>query len=178
MLEGLISSQTRIKLLLKFFLNIDNRGYLRSLEEELGENVNSIRKELNRLETAGLLATEAKGNKKLYRANNKHPLFKDLNSIVRKFVGIDQLIERVTNRLGNVKRVYLEGQIAKGIDCDIIDVILVGEKIDKIYLQELIEKAEPLVKKRIRYLVFENDASADLYAEKNKDKWVMVFEAS
>jgi hypothetical protein len=92
MLESLITSKTRIKLLLKFFLNINNQGYLRSLENEFNESTNGIRQELNRFEQAGLLLAESDGNKKLYRANTRHPLFKDLNSIIRKFVGVEQLI--------------------------------------------------------------------------------------
>lgn len=87
MLETLITSKTRIKLLLKFFLNINNQGYLRSLENEFNESTNGIRQELNRFEQAGLLLAESDGNKKLYRANTLHPLFKDLNSIIRKFIG-------------------------------------------------------------------------------------------
>ena len=73
MLETLITSKTRIKLLLKFFLNIHNQGYLRSLESEFNESTNGIRQELNRFEHAGLLLTESEGNKKLYRANTNIP---------------------------------------------------------------------------------------------------------
>ena len=98
MLETLITSKTRIKLLLKFFLNINNQGYLRSLEQEFNESTNGIRQELNRFETAGLLITENEGNKKLYRANISHPLFKDINSIIRKFIGVEELLEKVIDR--------------------------------------------------------------------------------
>ena len=55
MIETLISSKTRIKLLLKFFLNSNTTAYLRSLESEFGESTNAIRIELNRLEEAGML---------------------------------------------------------------------------------------------------------------------------
>jgi len=75
MLEALITSKTRLKLLLKFFLNSDTTGYLRSLEPEFGESTNAIRQELNRFEQAGLLAADKKGNKKVYHANTRHPLF-------------------------------------------------------------------------------------------------------
>ena len=77
MLETLISSRTRIKLLLKFFLNAQSKGYLRSLEHEFGESTNAIRLELNKFEEAGMLSSESEGNKKVYRANPKHPLFEN-----------------------------------------------------------------------------------------------------
>lgn len=174
MLESLITSKTRIKLLLKFFLNINNQGYLRSLESEFNESTNGIRQELNRFEHAGLLLTESEGNKKLYRANTGHPLFKDLNSIILKFVGVEELLERVIDRLGNVKQVYLEGRIAQGLESDIIDLMIVGDDIDRNYLSSLVEKTEPLLKRKIRYLVFE-EADAEVYVERHFKDLVLIF---
>lgn len=174
MLESLITSKTRIKLLLKFFLNINNQGYLRSLESEFNESTNGIRQELNRFEHAGLLLTESEGNKKLYRANTRHPLFKDLNSIILKFVGVEELLERVIDRLGNVKQVYLEGRIAQGLESDIIDLMIVGDDIDRNYLSSLVEKTEPLLKRKIRYLVFE-EADAEVYVERHCKELVLIF---
>lgn len=174
MLESIITSKTRIKLLLKFFLNIHNQGYLRSLESEFNESTNGIRQELNRFEHAGLLLTEAEGNKKLYRANTKHPLFKDLNSIIRKFIGVEDLIEKIIDRLGNVNEVYLEGQIARGLESDIIDMIIVGDEIDSSYLSNLVQKAEPLLGKKIRYLLF-NKEDGQVYIEKHYREMVLIF---
>ena len=139
MIEGLITSKTPIKLLLKCFLNINNQGYLRSLEHEFHESTNGIRKELNRFEQAGLLVAENEGNKKLYRANISHPLFKDINSIIGKFVGIEELMERVIDRLGGVKRVYLEGKIAMGLESDVIDLVIIANRINRDY-QFIIQK--------------------------------------
>ncbi|MBN2682880.1 MAG: ArsR family transcriptional regulator, partial [Bacteroidales bacterium] len=65
MLETIITSKTRIRLLLKFFLNSRTSGYLRSLASEFGESTNSIRQELNRFEKAGLLEASTEGNKKI-----------------------------------------------------------------------------------------------------------------
>ena len=177
MLETLITSKTRIKLLLKFFLNINNQGYLRSLENEFNESTNGIRQELNRFEQAGLLLAESEGNKKLYRANTLHPLFKDLNSIIRKFIGVEEVIEKVIDRLGNVQRVYLEGMIARGLDSDIIDLIIIGDHIDRNYLSNLVEKTEPLIGRKIRYLVFEKD-DAQVYVEKHHKQLVLIFDHS
>src|SRR5210317_1245410 len=113
MLDTLITSKTRIKLLLKFFLNSNSRSYLRNLESEFGESTNSIRIELNKFEKAGLLQTELDGNKKYFRANTKHPLFKDIHSIMLKHLGFDKIIERVINKLGHLNKVYVTGDFAK-----------------------------------------------------------------
>lgn len=175
MIESLITSRTRIKLLLKFFLNINNQGYLRSLEHEFNESTNGIRQELNRFEQAGLLLAESEGNKKVYRANTLHPLFKDINSIIRKFVGVEELLERVIDRLGNVQQVYLEGRIAQGLDSDIIDLLIIGNDIDRNYLSTLVEKAEPIIKRKIRYLVFE-ETDAKVYVERHNKELVLIFD--
>ena len=175
MIESIITSKTRIKLLLKFFLNINNQGYLRSLEQEFNESTNGIRHELNRFEKAGLLLTETEGNKKLYRANPLHPLFADLNSIIRKAVGVGDLLEQVIDHLGNVNQVYLEGKIAQGIESDIIDMVIVGDAVDRNYLSVLVEKAEPIVGRKIRYLIF-NGGDAEVYVEKHRKELVLIFD--
>lgn len=153
MIESLISSKTRIKLLLKFFLNSNTTSYLRGLETEFGDSTNGIRLELNKLERAGMLRSFSKGNRKYFQANTTHPLFQEVHKIILKHVGIDQLVETVTNRLGDLERVYLVGSFSKGMDSNIIDIVVVGD-IDKSYLIKLIEKAEGVINRKIRYLIF------------------------
>ncbi len=155
MIETLISSKTRIKLLLKFFLNSSTTAYLRSLESEFGESTNAIRLELNRLEEAGMLSSFLKGNKKMFRANTKHPLFKDVRTMLMKTIGLDQIIMNVIERLGDVEQVFLVGEFAKGLDSPVIDLIFIGD-IDKNYLINLVEKAEEIVKRKIRYLIYDS----------------------
>ncbi len=153
MLGTLITSKTRIKLLLKFFLNAKNTGYLKNLESEFEDSSNGIRLELNKFEQAGLLNSELVGNKKIFKANTEHPLFSDIHSIILKYTGVDQIIETVIERLGNVNSVYLVGSLAKGLDSKIIDIILVGD-INKEYLLNLIQKAEPIIGKKIKYILY------------------------
>ena len=153
MIGALITSKTRIKLLLKFFLNPDNSAYLRGLETEFGESTNAIRLELNRLEDADMLNSEVIGNKKLFKVNQLHPLYGEINSIVRKFFGLDVIVENIANRLGNLKAVYLTGDIMEGKDSGVVDLIFVGE-IDKNYLLNLSEKAEVLINRKLRYLIY------------------------
>lgn len=153
MIETLISSKTRIKLLLKFFLNSSTTSYLRGLQTEFGESSNGIRLELNKLEKAGMLSSFAKGNRKYFRANTEHPLYDEIHSIIRKHVGLDRLIETVIERLGAVERVFLVGSFSKGTDSNIIDLLLIGD-IDESYLIKLIPKAETLIKRKVRYIIF------------------------
>ena len=157
MLDTLITSKTRIKLLLKFFLNSSASAYLRSLESEFGESTNAIRVELNRFEKVGLLETFSKGNKKMFRANTNHPMFSDIQNLLKKYIGIDQIIEKIINRLGKVKQVYISGAFALGNDSPVIDLIVIGNDIDRNYLSSLIEKTEKLVKHHISFVVIKSD---------------------
>lgn len=156
MIETLISSRTRIKLLLKFFLNSKTQAYLRSLESEFGESSNAIRVELNRLEKARMLESHLDGNKKMFQANIKHPLFKEVHNIVLKHIGLDRVIENVIERLGQVSKVFVVGDFAKGLDSQVIDLVFIGN-IDQKYLIQLIDKVEELIKRRIRYLIYEDE---------------------
>jgi predicted transcriptional regulator len=149
-LETLITSKTRIKLLLKFFLNDSSSSYLRQLEVEFGESSNAIRVELNRFEDAGLLRSYTSGNRKYFQAENKHPLFKDIHNIILKYVGIDQVIEQVVHKLGDLDRVFLSGPFAAGRSNGTIDFIFVGENLDGDYLLRLVGK---LIKRKVQYLI-------------------------
>jgi hypothetical protein len=160
MLDALITSKTRIKLLMKFFLNSGKQDYLRNLETELGDNNNAIRTELNKLEDAGLLKSFIKGNKKIFQSNTSHPLFPDINSILMKITGLDELIHRVLNNMGDLNEVFLTGELAQGNDSEIIDLILVG-KVNRKYFNELVVKAEKYIKKKIRFVVFDSEEFAE-----------------
>lgn len=153
MLEALISSKTRVKLLLKFFLNSKTEGYLRGLEQEFGESSNAIRVELNRFEKAGMLSSAASGNRKYFKANTKHPLFKEVHNILMKHIGVDEIIEKVVDNLGDVDEVYLVGSLSNGIDEKIIDLLFFGN-IDKEYLVRLIDRVEEHISRKIRYLTY------------------------
>jgi hypothetical protein len=159
MLNSLITSQTRIKLLKKFFLNSNTRAHLRGLESEFGESSNGIRLELNRFEDAGLLTSLRDGNKKIYQANSDHPLYKDIHSIILKETGIDRVIEKVIHRLGNLRSVYLVGDFAHGKDSPVIELILVGADIDCEYLAKKVIQAEELVGRRVSYSVLSSEAA-------------------
>jgi hypothetical protein len=155
MISTLITSSTRIKLLTKFFLNSSIKAHLRGLESEFGDSSNAIRLELNRFEEAGLLHTSKEGNKKVYQANEKHPLFHDIHSMLLKESGIDRVIEKVVHRMGALERVYLTGDMARGNDSPVIELILVGSDIDREYLSRKVSQAEVLCGRKVSYVVLE-----------------------
>ncbi|OIP01658.1 MAG: transcriptional regulator [Bacteroidetes bacterium CG2_30_33_31] len=175
MLDTLITNKTRIKLLIKFFLNSNSKSYLRNLEHEFNESSNAIRIELNKFEKSGLLNSEVEGNKKVFTANTNHPLFKDIHNILLKHLGIDTVIDEMISNLGMLKKVYLVGDIAKGKDSDIIDLLLVGAEINKDYLTRLIEKAERLIQRKVRYLIFGEDEIENFLKSKGISEYLLLW---
>jgi hypothetical protein len=149
MIDTLITSKTRIKLLTRLFLNPETTGYLRGLAEEFGESSNAIRLELNRFEEARLLTAGMQGNKKIFRANTTHPLFGDINSILRKHLGLDHIIEKVAHNLGDLHSVYLTGNYAGGKPEGNLELLFVGNNIKTDYLDHLIKKAEKMISRNI-----------------------------
>lgn len=174
MIDTLISSKTRLKLLLKFFLNSRTTAYLRGLECEFGESTNAIRLELNRFEEAGLLESHTEGNKKIYQANAKHPIFPDIQNILKKYIGIDQIVEKVVSRLGDIKKVYITGDFANGKDSSIIELVIVAQQLNRTYLTELIEKTEALIKRKISYIIL-NETELAEYKQKHAGNRLVIY---
>lgn len=165
MLDSLITSKTRIRLLVKFFSNPDTRAYLREIAEEFGESTNSVRVELNRLAEAKLLNSAPEGRTIKYTANTEHPLFGNLTEIVNKYLGLDEIALNVVEQLGNVERALITGDYARGLDSGIIDLVVVGEEIDRQLLDKLSGKAEGIIQRKIRSLVLNGEEFEEL---KNK----------
>ena len=153
MLESIITSKTRLNLLIKFFVNIANKGYLNSLANEFGESTNSVRKELNNLTSAGYLTRKDVHNKVIYTANHKHPLFDVLQSIVRKHLGIEAIVKNILSNIGSIDKIILLGDYAHGIDSGLIEVLIVGKKINKDYLDLIKPKIEKKIKRKINFLI-------------------------
>ena len=96
-------------MLIKFFVSAANKGYLNGLANEFNESTNSIRKELNNLSDAGYLLKSKQNNKVIYNADIKHPLFKVLQKIVRQDLGLEEIVETVISRMGDLDIIALNG---------------------------------------------------------------------
>ncbi len=161
---------------MKFFLNTNAESYLRNLESEFGGSTNGIRVELNKFESAGLLSSELKGNKKIFKANTNHPLFSDIHNILIKHVGFDKIIDDIIGKLGSLYKVYVIGDYAKGIRGQIIDLVFVGDQIDREYLLKLVNKAEKTISCKIRYLVFTIEEINSFLLKKDSTDFLLLWE--
>ncbi|WP_245971479.1 helix-turn-helix domain-containing protein [Sphingobacterium puteale] len=141
--------------MIKFFVSASNHGHLRGLADEFQESTNAIRKELNQLSDAGYLEKSTDKNKIMYRANTNHSLFKPLQKLIHAYLGIDEIVDSVLQRSGDIQEVSLIGDYAEGLDSGKIDVLILGENINQAYLLRLADKVAEKLGKEIG-ISFEN----------------------
>ena len=138
MLDKLITSKTRRKLLTIFLTNPGSKFYLRELSRKTDEHVNAVRKELNRLCGMGLLKTEKTANLHYYCANREFALFNELRSIILKTDPISSLISMALQNIkekfkANLTSIILFGSVARNEikeDSD-IDLIVICRELPK-----------------------------------------------
>ncbi|HQS36531.1 MAG TPA: winged helix-turn-helix domain-containing protein [Sediminibacterium sp.] len=162
-LDYFFVGKIRLSLLTKLLINPVNAVYLRGLAKDLGVSSNTVRMELKKLYDMQLIQEQSEDKDtlmstktKYYFANTRHPLFNALRNIILQYVGLDQIMEQVLNKLGNVHKVYLIGDLAVGKNSLFVDLVFVGQ-LDKVYLSQLVEKAEKLIDKKIRFVVYHTD---------------------
>lgn len=154
--SGLITSKTRIKILMRLFLNPEGHAYLRELADDLHISPSQVKEELDQLKSSKLLVSKKAGRQVLFSANRDHPIFHELHSMVKKALGMDQILESVIIRLGNLQKAMLINDYAEGKDTGIIDLVLIGD-IDQTNLLDLSMKTERYIGRKIRTLVLSED---------------------
>lgn len=166
-LEQLFTGKIRLKLLVRLFLNPNTRVFLRGLEREFDVSSNTIRLELAKLTEMHLIQefiNEDNAKVKEYGVNRQHPMFSSLRHVILQYVGLDQIVEHILEKLGNVKAVYLTGDLAEGKNSPYVDLLLVGE-VDRSYMLELIEKVEGLIGKKIRIALFHENEFNEVHLQ-------------
>jgi len=141
MLETLVIAKSKIRqdLLTLFFTNPSKRYYLRELQRMLGYSAGSIRRELLRFQKDNLFITQKVGNLLYYCLNSKHPLFKELKSIISKTVGVEGSLRKALSSIKKIKIAFIYGSFASkkqkaGSDIDLMilgnpDISCLSEKI-------------------------------------------------
>ena len=162
-LASLITSKTRLKLLVKFFSHPNAKGHLRGLAEEFGDSTNAVRIELLKLEEAGLLKSSTHGQRVVFEVNKTNPFYTELVSMVSKFLGYDDLIKMALDKIGDLQEAYVVGDYARGVDSGTIHLVLVGFVKEDV-LQDLITKVELKILRKIEVRIlskFDDDIASD-----------------
>lgn len=157
MLQELITSKTRIQLLFMFFLNQENISYLRELAHLMNESTNSVRQELTKLEALQLLISFKLGNKKFYRANVSHAFFPDIRNMLLKEIGFDSVRTHLYQEVSGLSEIWVIGSHAKGLNSNIIDLVLVGQQLDNNKIGDTLRDVELTIRKKIRFIILQTN---------------------
>lgn len=148
--------------MIRFFLNQKNYGYLRGLAEEFGESSNAIRLELNRFEKAGLLLSDFDGNKKMYRANESHPLFNEIKSMVLKYIGIDKVLDCATTRFKNIKEIWITGNYSFSNKTQEPYILMIGNDLENTEIINMISNTQNTVQRNLKFIFGRPEEKEDL----------------
>lgn len=128
MLEELFVSRVRVKILQLFLSSPDSLLHVREIVRRVTEEINAVRRELARMEKYGMVTSEWRANRRLYRFRKDYTFYRELLGLVAKSAGLGGNILRNKAKLGKIKFAYLSTKFLKGgpASSEDVDLLLVG----------------------------------------------------
>jgi predicted nucleotidyltransferase len=144
MLETLLGSRLRAKVLGWLFSHPDERYFVRQLTALVKEDSTNVSRELARLEKTGILVKNTEGKQKYYQANRQSPIFNELHGLILKTVGVADIIKKALEpRIADIRLAFIFGSVAEraedrfsDIDLLVVGDITFGEVVDLILTAE------------------------------------------
>lgn len=158
LIERLITSKTRRKILTLFITNPKKKFYHAQIVKQFKLPSSAVQNELINLSEAGLVTSEKEANIKYYKLNESFPIYKELKSIIYKTTGLADIIKQNLSKIGNTKIAFIYGSVAKNIE-DLhsdIDLMIIGDP-DMDNLTKVISKAEDSISREINFTVFTSE---------------------
>lgn len=154
MLQDLIISKCRVKLLQTFLAQPNEIFYIRQLVRATGEEINAVRRELNHLEKSLIVKKEGRGNRIYYWMDKNCPFYGDLLALVSKTVGLGAAIIKNKAKIGKVRLAMLSGRFARGLPTKegAVDLLVVGD-INLSQLVQIVRAEETRAGREINYTV-------------------------
>lgn len=153
-LQDFIVSRVRVKLLKQFLTDPSEMYYVRQLTRSTKEEINAIRRELQRLEQIGFLKSENRGNRLYYYPNTRYDFYPDFINLVAKTTGLGLAIRKNRTKIGKIKFAVLSGKFARKAERDPneVDLLVVGTIIIP-ELSRLVQAEEKTRNAEINYTV-------------------------
>ncbi|OGM31551.1 hypothetical protein A2803_02335 [Candidatus Woesebacteria bacterium RIFCSPHIGHO2_01_FULL_44_21] len=129
-LSDIITSKVRVKLLELFYGNPRQMYHVRGVVREVKEEINAVRRDLSRLETAGIIKKEPRGNRVYYWLREDYPMYEDFLSVVAKNTGLGATLITNKVKLGKPGFVMFSGRFTRQKERkreDEVDILVVGE---------------------------------------------------
>ena len=155
MLELLFSSTARVKVLALLLLNPETSFYQRQISGLTGLPIRAVQREVQRLQTLGLLTSFARGNQVHYQVNRDFFLFPELKNIFLKTVGLTALLGETLKGAENIALAFIYGSYAADQESTAsdIDLLVVGTLSSRV-LHATLKEAEKLTHREINYTLF------------------------
>lgn len=154
-LQRLITSKARLRILALFLLSPGPEFHVREVARQTKLNLNSVRRELDNLETADLLRSRKQGSLKLYSVNREYPVYEELKRIFLKTIGMGEAIKERIATLGKVETAFIYGSFSRGDEKpgSDIDLFIVGE-VGQQKASAVFEQLERELSREINYVIF------------------------
>lgn len=172
-LADIITSKVRIKILELFFSNLKEIYHVRGIVRETDEEINAVRRELEKLEHDGILRKEPRGNRIYYSVRPEHQFFGDLISMVAKTTGLGKQIIENKNKIGKISAIMFSGKFTRRIDRkrdDDVDILVVGDVVLP-ELASIIRIEESKRGKEINYTVMSREEFE--FRKKRRDPFLL-----
>ena len=171
-LQDFMISKVRVKMMELFFTNIEEMYYVREITREIKEEINAVRRELDRMLNAGILRSEQRGNRLYYSLNKKYLFYQELQQMITKNTGIGNKIRKARRKLGSVSFVMFSGRFIKGLAPrqNEVDFLVVGDIVLP-ELEEIVKFEQKRIGREINYAVFSDDEFE--FRKTRRDPFVM-----
>jgi len=154
-LQDLMISRVRVKILNLFFIQVEEMYYVRQITREIKEEINAIRRELERMVGFGLLKNEQRGNRVYYYLNKNYPFYKEIEQMVAKTTGLGVKLRKYRRKLGQVQFAMFSSKFVSGSKPSKgeVDILVIGDVVLP-ELEQLMKEAEAKQEREINYAVF------------------------
>ncbi|MBP9820493.1 winged helix-turn-helix transcriptional regulator [Candidatus Woesebacteria bacterium] len=154
-LQDFMISRVRVKMYELFFTHESEMYYVRQITREINEEINAVRRELERMLGAGIIKSEQRGNRLYYFVNTRYLFFQELQQMVAKTTGLGKKIRKNLRKLGTISYVMLSGRYVQGLAPrqGEVDLLFVGEVV-LAELTALVKEEEAQLGREINYAVF------------------------
>lgn len=157
-LQDFMISKVRVKMMQLFFTHPEDMYYVREITREIKEEINAVRRELDRMLGAGLLKSEQRGNRLYYFLNKRYPYYQELEQMIVKASGLGKKIRKLRRKLGTVTYVMFSGRFIKRLPTrqGEVDMLVIGDVVLP-ELTALIKEEEKRIGREINYAVFSEE---------------------
>lgn len=171
-MEELIVSKVRIKILELFLSSSEGLFHVREIVRRVDEEINAVRRELARMEKYGLVASEWRANRRLYRFRKDYTFYPELLGLVTKNTGLGGDIIKSKGRLGRIKYAMIATRYIKNESSrsDDVDLLVVGQIVAP-ELQAIVANEQAKREREINYS-FMDDAEFE-FRVKRRDPFIL-----